>query len=168
MRAFLFTPLRIAEIGLVAALYAAVTWALAPIGYAQLQFRVSEVLKPLVIWEPHLILAFVIGNFLSNITSPFAGPWELVFMPLANLLGGVACWAIGRRIPILGATAYALVIAAAVGFMLSVLLRAPFLALFPWIAISELILIVGGVPLMRGLLRVLGAFRVKIGSLAPR
>ncbi len=66
---------RIAEIGVVAAAYAALTYLFGPVSYGQLQFRIAEALKPLVIWEPHLIPAFVIGNFLSNLRSQFAGPW---------------------------------------------------------------------------------------------
>lgn len=143
----------IAEIGVVAALYAALTIALQPASYGPLQFRVAEVLKPLVIWEPHLIAAFVVGNFLSNLTSPYAGPWELVFMPFANLVGAWACYALGRRWPYLGAALYALVIASAVSLMLSVLLKLAFAGLFPALLASEAVLIVGGVPIMRAVLR---------------
>jgi uncharacterized membrane protein len=143
----------IAEVGVVAALYAALTIVLQPVSYGPVQFRLAEVLKPLVIWEPHLIAAFVIGNFLSNLTSPYAGPWELLFMPFANLVGAWLCYAVGRRWPYAGAAIYALVIAAAVSLMLSVLLNLPFVALFPPLLASEVILIVGGVPLMRAVLR---------------
>jgi len=143
----------IAEVGVVAALYAALTIVLQPISYGPVQFRVAEVLKSLVIWEPHLIAAFVIGNFLSNLTSPYAGPWEFLFMPFANLIGGWACYVVGRRWPYAGAALYALVIATAVGLMLSVLLKLPFVGLFPPLLASEVILIVGGVPLMRAVLR---------------
>ena len=139
----------IAEIGVVAATYAALTIYLAPSSYGQLQFRFAEILKPLVIWEPHLIPAFVIGNFLSNLTSPFVGPWELGWMPLANLVGAWGCWRIGRVNPYLGAVTYALIIAAAVATMLSALLHAPFRVLFPPLLGSELILLLLGVPVMR-------------------
>lgn len=143
----------IAEIGVVAGLYAALTIALQPASYGPLQFRVAEVLKPLVIWEPHLIAAFVIGNFLSNLTSPYAGPWELVFMPVANLAGAWGCYVLGRRWPYLGAALYALIIAAAVSLMLSVLLKLAFAGLFPALLASEAVLIVGGVPIMRAVRR---------------
>lgn len=140
---------RIAEIGVVAAAYAALTYFLAPASYGPLQFRLAECLKPLVIWEPHLIPAFVIGNFLSNLPSPFAGAWELAWMPFANLVGAWACWRLGRISPYLGAVVYALIIGAAVGTMLSVVLRAPFRILFLSVTASELVLLVCGVPLMR-------------------
>ena len=96
----------IAEVGVVAALYAALTVVLQPASYGPLQFRVAEVLKSLVIWEPHLIAAFVLGNFLANLASPYAGPWELVFMPFANLIGAWGCYALGRRWPYAGAALY--------------------------------------------------------------
>ena len=139
---------RVAEIGVVAAAYAALTYLLAPASYGPLQFRVAESLKPLVIWEPHLILAFVLGNFLSNLPSPFVGPWELAWMPFANLVGAWACWRVGRLNAYVGAGVYALVIGGAVATMLSVLMRVPFRLLFPPITASEVILLVLGVPVM--------------------
>lgn len=143
----------IAEVGVIAALYAALTVVLQPASYGPLQFRVAEVLKPLVIWEPHLIAAFVLGNLLGNLASPYAGPWELVFMPFANLAGAWGCHVLGRRWPYAGAALYALVVAGAVAVMLSALLRAPFWGLFPALLASEAILIVGGVPVMQAVLR---------------
>ncbi len=137
-----------AEVCVIAALYAALTAALGPISYGPIQFRIPEAMKSLVIWRPHLVAAFVLGNFLSNITSPQAGLWELAFMPLANLAGAWLCVLIGRRIAWAGAAAYALVIAAAVALMLSVLLEVPFAVLLPPLLASEVILIVGGVPVM--------------------
>lgn len=144
---------------MVAALYAAVTYVFAPISYSSLQLRLSEALKSLVIWEPHLILAFIIGNLLSNLTSPFAGPWELIFMPFANLIGASLCHIVGRRSPWVGAVVYAIVIAAAVSLMLSVLLKVPYAVLFPWLLVSETILIVGGLPVMAAVRRALAPTR---------
>ena len=140
---------RVAEGAVIAAAYAALTVYLAPMAYGPYQLRLAEILKPLVIWEPHLIPAFVVGNFLGNLTSPFVGPWELVWMPFANLVGGWAAWRLGRVNAYLGATAYAVIIAAAVSVMLSVLLRAPLRALFPPLVVSEILLIVLGVPVMQ-------------------
>lgn len=138
----------LAEVCVIAAAYAALTVAFGPISYGPVQFRIPEALKSLVIWRPHLAAAFVLGNFLSNTTSPQAGIWELGFMPLANLAGAWLCIVIGRRSTWAGAAAYAVVIAAAVGLMLSVLLAVPFAVLFPPLLLSEVVLIVGGVPVM--------------------
>lgn len=139
---------RIAEIAVVAAAYAAITLYV-PVSYGALQARLAETLKPLVIWEPQLIPAFVLGNFLGNLGSPWPRQWELIWMPFANLVGAWLCWRVGRLNAYLGAAAYAVVTAAAVTTMLSVVLHAPFLAVGGPILASELALIVLGVPLMR-------------------
>ncbi len=141
------------EVGVIAALYAALTVFFGAYSYGPVQFRVAEILKPLVIWEPHLIAAFVLGNFLGNLASPYAGPWELIFMPLANLVGASLCYAVGRRAPYFGAALYALIIAGAVSLMLSVLLHRGFTALFPGLLLGEGVLLVGGVPIMQAVLR---------------
>jgi uncharacterized membrane protein len=148
-----------AEVCAVAAAYAALTILLAPISYGPIQFRVPEVMKSLVIWRPHLVAAFVLGNFLSNLTSPQVGPWELGFMPLANLVGATLCVVAGRWSPWVGAAIYAVVIAAAVSLMLSVILRVPAAALFPPLLASEAVLIVGGVPVMERVHRAVEARR---------
>ena len=142
------TPARLAEIGVVAAVYAALVY-IFPVSHLPLQMRVAEILKPLVIWEPHLIPAFVIGNFLGNLASPFVGPWELIWMPFANVVGAWACWRLGRMNPYLGAGIYAVITAVAVATMFTFVLRAPFLAFLPPLLLSEMLVIVLGVPVMR-------------------
>jgi uncharacterized membrane protein len=151
----------VAEVAAVAALYAGLTYALAPISYGPLQLRLSEILKSLVIWEPHLILAFAIGNFLSNLGSPFAGPLELIFMPCANLVGASLCHIAGRRSPWIGAAGYAVVIAAAVSLVLSVVIKVRYAVVLPALVTSEVILIVGGVPVMAAVRRALAPVRAR-------
>jgi len=139
---------RIAEIGVVAAAYAALVYAF-PISHMPLQMRVAETLKPLVIWEPHLIPAFVIGNFLSNLLSPFAGPWDLGWMPFANLVGAWACWRLGKVNAYAGAAAYGVIIALALATMFHFIFHAPFRGFLVPLVPVEVGLIVLGVPLMR-------------------
>ena len=138
---------RIAEVGVVAAAYAVMVYVFPP-SYFPLQMRVAELLKPLVIWEPHLIPAFVIGNFLGNLKSPFAGPWELAWMPGANLVGAWVCWRVGWVNAYLGAAAYAIITAGAVATMFTFVLHAPMSALLPPLLGSELLLLLLGVPAM--------------------
>jgi uncharacterized membrane protein len=139
--------LQIAEVGVVAAAYAALVYAF-PISHMPLQMRVAETLKALVIWEPHLIPAFVIGNFLSNLWSPFVGPWDLGWMPFANLVGAWACWRLGRLNAYLGAAAYGLIIALALATMFHFIFHAPFRSFLVPLAPVEVGLIVLGVPVM--------------------
>jgi hypothetical protein len=75
-------------------------------------------------------------------------------MPAANLAGGLLCYIVGRRFAWVGAALFAIVIASAVSLMLSVIIKAPFTALFPGLLVSEAILIVGGVPIMKAILRI--------------
>lgn len=141
------TTRRIVRATVVAALYVTLTIAIAPLSYGPIQFRIAEVLKGLALFDPSMILAFTIGNFLSNLTSPYIGPWELIFMPCANLLGATLCWLL-RRWPYIGAIMYAFVITLAVGIMLTTMTGAPLWVLAWTIGIPEFILIIGGVPMM--------------------
>ena len=143
----------IAEAAAFAALYAVLTWVLAPISYQVFQFRVAEALKSIVVRRRHLIWAFVVGNALSNMFSPFVGVWELLWMPFMNVLGAGSAWLLGYKIPGLkgmavGGAAYAAWVAFGVSFMLYMLFSVPWLLTFIYLLIPEVILIVGFSPAM--------------------
>jgi len=143
----------VAEIVIFASLYAVLTWVFAPISYQVFQFRVAECLKSIVVRRKVLIPAFVIGNFLSNLMSPFIGVWELVWMPLMNLLGGSSAWYIGHKLRglkgmVIGGFIFAVWIAFGVSFMLHILFNLPFQLLFIYILIPEVIAICGFSPVM--------------------
>ena len=141
---------KITEVGVVAAVYAALVLLFAPISFAAIQFRVAEVLKSAVIFRPHLIWAMAIGVGVANLMSPFAGPWELLWMPAMNLVGGYGAWFLGTRLnPYVGAAFFATWICLAIAVMLSAVAGLPLLPTFGSVLISEVILVVGGVPIMR-------------------
>lgn len=143
------TTKQIVRASIIAALYAVMTVAILPLSYGPVQFRVAEVLKALTLFDPAFILGFTIGNLLSNLTSPYIGPWELIWMPLANVVGASLCWLL-RRWPCVGAAAYAIVITLAVSTMLNVVVGIPWWALVWSVGISEFVLIIGGVwPMTR-------------------
>jgi len=144
----------LAEVAAFTALYAVLTWVFAPISYSVFQFRVAEVLKSIVVRRRHLIAAFVVGNALSNIFSPFVGPWELLWMPFINLVGASTAWFIGSHISgrkgmFIGGAIYAIWVAFGLGFMLSTLFNLPFALVFLYVLVPESILIIGFVPLMQ-------------------
>jgi uncharacterized membrane protein len=145
---------QIAEIATFAALYAILTWLFAPISYQIFQFRVPECLKSIVVSRRHLIWAFVLGNALSNIFSPFVGMWELLWMPLINVAGAGSAWIIGHRLQgtrglAVGGAIYAIWVAFGVSFMLFMLFNVPLLLTFVYLLIPEVILIVGFSPVMK-------------------
>jgi uncharacterized membrane protein len=113
----------------------------------------SEALKSIVVPRRYLIWSFVIGNALGNIFSPFVGGWELLWMPLVNLVGASMCWMVGSKIAgvrgmAAGGAIYAVFVACGVSVMLSTLFNLPFLPLSASLLVPELILIVGFSPAM--------------------
>jgi uncharacterized membrane protein len=143
----------VVQVAVLAALYAVLTWGIAPIGYGPIQFRVSEALKVLVLFDPWLVLGIGIGTLLANLTSPFVGPWELAWMPFTDMVGGLIAWALyrfvlRRRWPVVPMAVYALTTGLAVGMMLWAFGLGGFWLLAGTVVISELIILVGGTPLV--------------------
>lgn len=87
---------RLALLGLIAAVYAALTLGLAPISYGPLQFRISEALCILPYFFPQSAWALFAGCLLANLLGPSAGVLDIVFGSLATLLAGLCTAAIGR------------------------------------------------------------------------
>jgi len=130
----------ITRCGAVAALYVVLTLALAPISYGPVQFRVSEMLKPLALFDPAMALAFALGTCLSNLASPF-GPWDYVAMALVDAVAALICWRL-RRCPWGSLVIQAVIISAGVAvFPLGLGGGLPVLATFPGVLVSQLIIL---------------------------
>lgn len=76
------------QAAVIAAVYAALTLALAPFSYLAIQVRVSEALTVLPLFTPAAIPGLFIGCLVANIMSPI-GMVDLVFGSLASL---AAAW----------------------------------------------------------------------------
>jgi len=142
---------RVAIAGVVGALY--VVLSITPFSYGPVQFRIGEALKPLVIKYPAVIPAFGIGTVIINLFSPFAGPLELIFMPLVDVTGGLLCYVVARRVggtfgTYFASLLYALWTAAGVGVVLTVSAGLPYLPSFVSVAVSEIILLLLGNALL--------------------
>ncbi len=140
---------RVAIAGVVGALYVVLSLLVAPLAYGPVQFRLGEVLKPLVIKYPATIPAFAVGVGIVNLFSPQAGGLELILMPIVNLFGGALCWVLARRIGGVFATyaaslVFALIIAAGVATVLHFAAGLPYLIAFGSVALSEIILLLLG------------------------
>lgn len=139
-------------IAVVASLYAVFTIVLAPISYGAIQFRVSEMFKVFVLLNPLYAVGIGIGTFIGNIMSPYAGIWDLVFMPLTDIIGGVLAYYVFKSIKeksiFPSMVLYAITTGLSVGIMLS------FFGLGYWyivclpIILSELIVLVIGAPIL--------------------
>ena len=147
---------RVAVAGVVGALYVVLSLLVAPLAYGPFQFRLGEVLKPLVIKYPATIPAFAVGVGIVNLFSPQAGGLELILMPVVNLIGGTLCWFVARRIggvvgTYVASLLFALIIAAGVATVLHFAAGLPYLLAFGSVAVSEIgVLLLGyAVPVRR-------------------
>ncbi|MEK4698400.1 QueT transporter family protein [Solibacillus sp. FSL R7-0668] len=68
----------LATTGIIAALYIAVTMLVAPFGFTEVQFRISEMFNHLVAFNPRFAGGIILGVFISNMFSPL-GWYDLVF-----------------------------------------------------------------------------------------
>ena len=89
------TTLFLAVNAVIAALYAALTIALAPISYGPLQFRVSEALTALPFLMPGSVLGITLGCVLANLYT--GSVLDIVFGSLATLLAGVTTAWFGKK-----------------------------------------------------------------------
>ena len=88
-------PLRLATAAVIAAAYAALTIALAPISYGAIQFRVSEVLTILPFLMPCTVSGIAVGCILANLYT--GSVLDIVFGSLATLLAGLATMYFGKK-----------------------------------------------------------------------
>ena len=119
----------LAEVAVIAALYVALTYLVAPVAYGPIQFRISEALVILVAARRHLIWFVPVGCAVANLLSPYAGVWDLVFMPAMSTVGALPLFFLGRRLLLPAAMVYAVVTGLSVALMISVIEGAGFAAM---------------------------------------
>jgi uncharacterized membrane protein len=81
--------------GIIGGLYAALTLALAPISYGEVQFRIAEALTVLPFFSVFSTWGLFIGCLISNILSPI-GPLDMIFGSLATLIAAIMTYYIGK------------------------------------------------------------------------
>ncbi|MEG0295959.1 MAG: QueT transporter family protein [Clostridium sp.] len=139
---------------LIAAVYAALTYALAPISYGLIQFRVSEVMVLLAFFNPTYIGALTLGCLLSNILGGL-GILDIIFGTLATFLSVSAISITASKIK---DTKKGLIISSIwpvifngliIGGMLSILLEVPMVIAMLQVGIGEFLAVsVVGVPVV--------------------
>ncbi len=139
-------------IAVFAALYAVLVYLFSPISFYALQFRVAGILRPGIAKKWVLAIGYGIGVAVGNIFSPFAGPYELVFMPLMSFVAGAAGYLAAkpfRNNYFVAGVVIATIIPASVSWMLSQLFNLPILATFTYLFVSEQIICVLGASLFK-------------------
>lgn len=135
---------------IIASVYTATTIVLGYLSYGGLQFRISDAMLILPLFEGmglEAVVGLAIGGLLGNLASPFV-PWDWVFGPAANLLASIIVYLIrmSKLRPLLKLTASsvlaALAVALLVGFELTVIYGLPALV-YMYLFVSELVVIAG-------------------------
>jgi uncharacterized membrane protein len=103
-----FTTKQIVYSGAVAALYIIITLTLSPISYGPIQFRVANLLKPLVLFNPVFAIGFGYADLFANLISPF-GAWDFIMMPLVDIGAGLLAWRL-RKFPFLALVLQSIII----------------------------------------------------------
>jgi uncharacterized membrane protein len=139
-------------IAVFASLYAALVYLFAPISFYALQFRIAGVLRPAIARKWILAVGYAIGVIIGNLFSPFAGPYELVFMPATSLLAGIIGYLVAKQFNynyFIAGVVIATIISLSVSWMLNQLFDLPMLTTLPYLFISEQIVCVIGTSLFR-------------------
>jgi len=96
MKKSLFTPRLLAQSGIIAAIYVAVTLANMMWSYGMIQIRISEALAVLSLFTPAAIPGLFIGCLIANILSPTPNIVDIIFGSLATLIATTMTYQIGK------------------------------------------------------------------------
>lgn len=138
---------KIVYIGVVAALYAALTIAIAPIAYGPVQFRLSEIMTLLVLYNPQFAPGLILGCFIANIFSPFG----IIDMVVGTAATAIALYAMVKIKNIYVASLMPTISnGLIIGVQLWYMLQLPLFATIGYVALGEFIVVtIIGVPLYK-------------------
>ena len=144
---------RLTRTAIIAAIYAVVTLAIAPFAYGNIQFRISEILVLLAVFDPLYIGGLTLGCLIANILGP-NGPMDVIFGTLATLISVYAIYLTGKliknyKIKLFIASIWPTVFnGLIIGWMLNKLYGLPLILSICEVALGELVVIACiGVPL---------------------
>lgn len=145
---------RLTKMAAVAAIYAVLTVALAPISYGNLQFRIAEVMVLLAFFDPFYIGGLTLGCLIANILGP-NGPMDIVFGTLATFISVSAVhltarFSKGHKAGLFIASVWpTLFNAIIIGWMLHKLYELPLLLTMLEVGIGEFVVVsIVGVPVI--------------------
>lgn len=76
------------QAALIAAIYSALTYAVAPLSFGATQFRISEALTVLPVFTPAAIPGLAVGCVIANLGSPY-GPIDILLGTVATILAAL-------------------------------------------------------------------------------
>ncbi|MBC6315199.1 QueT transporter family protein [Listeria grandensis] len=137
---------------IVAALYVVVTMVVAPFGFTNIQFRLSEMFNHLIVFDKKYFFGVVIGVFIANFFSPL-GWYDLVFGVGQSVISLGILIFLNRfvtnvKIRMVLTTIVFSITSFLVAWELMLVLDFPFLYTWLTVAISEFIVLAVGAPIM--------------------
>ena len=144
----------IAQVGIIASLYAALTIALAPISYGPIQIRISEALTVLPYLIPAAIPGLFVGCLVANVYGGLGLP-DIIGGSTCTLLAAFLTYLISRtRKPILAPLPPVVINALGVSLYLHILFHLPYWLTVAYIAVGQIgACFVLGYPLLLILLK---------------
>lgn len=149
------TTKRLVRTAIIAALYAMLTIALAPISYGSLQFRISEIMVLLAFFDPFYIVGLTLGCFISNILGP-NGMLDVIFGTLATFISVISIsltsvYIKNNKISLIIASLWPTVFnGLIIGFMLNHLFQIPLFLSIGEVAIGEFVVVtILGIPVFK-------------------
>jgi uncharacterized membrane protein len=144
----------IAQVGIIASLYAALTIVLAPISYGPLQVRISEALTILPFLTPSAVPGLFVGCLVANIYGGL-GIYDIVGGSLCTLLAAYLTYLLSKtKQPLLAPLPPVVVNALGVSLYLHFLFQLPYWLTVAYIAVGEIIAcFVVGYPLLLVILK---------------
>lgn len=138
--------------GVLAALYIAVTAVIAPFGFTNIQFRVSEMFNHLIVFNRKYFWGIITGVFIANLLMSTLGAFEVLgllqsVVSLAMTIG--VSYFVKNKLILMGINTLIFTFNMyIVAFMLKLALGLPFL--FTWLttAIGEFVVMAIGIPVI--------------------
>jgi uncharacterized membrane protein len=150
MKKVLFSPKGLAVSAVIAAVYAALTYALAPISYGAVQFRVAEALTLLPILLPQAVPGLFVGCVLANLLGGY-GPADVIFGSLATLSAAIWTYSL-RKNRYVAALPPVIINAIVVGIMLNLVAGIELWSTMGYVALGQFgAVYVLGLPLLKAL-----------------
>ena len=138
------------QAAIIAAVYAALTVALAPVSYGVMQIRVSEALTILPLFTPAAVPGLFVGCLLSNMIGPY-GLLDMVCGSAATLVAAFSSYKLRNKpklVPLPPVIANGLIIGPMLYYGYGI--QIPLIGCILWVALGELIACYGlGYPLMK-------------------
>lgn len=140
---------------IIAALYVAVSILIAPFGFTNVQFRISEMFNHLVVFNKKYIIGIVIGVFITNLFSPL-GTYDLVFGVGQSILAlGITIFSAriikGQLSRMIFNTFVFTITMFIIAIELNLALNLPFLFTWLTVAVGEFVVMAVGIPVMTAL-----------------